>query len=192
MRVPWTARISNQSIQKEINPEYSLEGLMLKLKLQYLGYSMQRTDSSEKTLMLGKIEGRRRRGRQRMRWLYGITYVMDVSLSRLCGYVDKYDLISYLQGASVQFSSVAQLCLTLCDPTDCSTPDFPIHHQLLELTQLMSTDLVMPSNHLLLCHPLLFLPSIFTSIRVFSNELILHIRWSKYWSFSFIIRPSKE
>ena len=83
MRVPWTARRSNQSIQKEISPEYSLEGLMLKLKLQYFGCLMQRTDSFEKTLMLGKIEGRRRRGRQRMRWLDVITACMDISLSKL-------------------------------------------------------------------------------------------------------------
>ena len=83
MRVPWTARRSNQSILKEISPEYSLEGLMLKLKLQYFGHLMGRTDSLEKTLMLGKIEGKRRRGRQRMRWLDGITELMDMSLSRL-------------------------------------------------------------------------------------------------------------
>ena len=83
MRVPWTARISNQSILKEVSPEYSLEGLMLKLKLQYFGHVMQRTDSLGKTLMLGKIEGRRRRGRQRMRWPVGITESMHVSLSEL-------------------------------------------------------------------------------------------------------------
>ena len=82
-RVPWTARSSNQSILKEINPEYSLEGLMLKLKLQYFGHLMQRTDSFEKTLMLGKIEGRRRRRQQRMRWLDGITNLTDMSLSKL-------------------------------------------------------------------------------------------------------------
>ena len=80
MRVPWTAR-SNQSILKEINPEYSLEGLMLKVKVQYIGHLMRRADSLEKTLMLGKIEGRGRRGRQRMRWLDGITDSMDMSLS---------------------------------------------------------------------------------------------------------------
>ena len=83
LRVPWTARRSNQSVLKEISPEYSLEGWMLKLKLQSFGYLMRRTESLEKTLMLGKIEGRRRRGRQRMRWLYGITDLMDMSLSKL-------------------------------------------------------------------------------------------------------------
>ena len=83
LRVPWTAKRSNQSIQKGINPEYSLEGLMLMLKLQSFGHLMGRTDSLEKTLMLGKIEGRRRRGRQRMRWLDGITDSTDMSLSRL-------------------------------------------------------------------------------------------------------------
>ena len=83
MRVPWTARRSYQSLLKEIIPEYSLEGLMLKLKLQSFGHLMQRTDSLEKTLMLGKIEGRKRRGRQRMRWLDGITNLMDIILSKL-------------------------------------------------------------------------------------------------------------
>ena len=83
LRVPWTARRSNQSIPKEISPEYSLEGLMLKLKLQYFGHLMRRADSLEKTLMLGKIESRKRRGQQRMRWLDGITSSVDVSLIKL-------------------------------------------------------------------------------------------------------------
>ena len=91
-----------------------------------------------------------------------------------------------------QISSVAQSCPNLCDPIKCSTPGFHIHHQLPEPAQTLSTESVMPSNHLILCRPLLLLPSISPSIRVFSNELALHIRWPKYWSFSFSIRPSND
>ena len=92
----------------------------------------------------------------------------------------------------VQFSSVAQSCLTLCDPMNRSTPGLPVHHQLPEFTQTMSFKLMMPSSHLILCRPLLPLPSIFPSIRVFFNESVPHIRWPKYWSLSFSISPSNE
>ena len=93
---------------------------------------------------------------------------------------------------SVQFSSVAQSCLTLCDSMDHSMPGLPVHHQLPEFTQTHVHWAVMPSNHLILCHPLFLLPSIFLSISVFSNESASHIRWPKYWSFSFNISPSNE
>ena len=92
----------------------------------------------------------------------------------------------------VQFSSVAQSCPNPCDPMECSMPGFPVHHQSQSLLILMSIELVMPSNHLILCRSLLFPPSVFLSIRIFSNELVLHIRWPKYWSFSFNISPFNE
>ena len=96
------------------------------------------------------------------------------------------------QQQEVQFSSVTQSCPTLCDPMDYRTPGFPVHHQLPELLKLMSIKSLMPSNHLILCHPLLFLLSIFPSIRVFPSESVLRIRGPKYWSFSFSISPSNE
>ena len=105
----------------------------------------------------------------------------------------KPHLVHQLQLRSVQFSSVTQPCPTLCDPMNRSTPHLPVHHQLLESTQTHHHELVIPSNHLILCHrPLLLLPSIVPSIRVFSNESALHIRWPKYWSFSFSISLSNE
>ena len=98
----------------------------------------------------------------------------------------------YKIGSSVKFSSVAQLCLTLCYSMDCSTPGLHVHYQILEFTQTHVYQLVMPSNHLILCHSLLLPPSIIPNTRVFSKESILHMRWPKYWSFNFIISPFNE
>ena len=104
----------------------------------------------------------------------------------------KYVIFCKSNTNSVWFSSVSQSCPTLCDPMDCSMPGLPVHHQSWNLLKLMSIELVMPSNNLILCSPLLLLPSIFPSNRVFSNESVLRIRWPKYWSFSFNISPSNE
>ena len=111
LQVPWTAKRSNQSILKEISPEYSLEGVKLKLKLQYFGHLMQRTDSLEKTLMLGKIEGSRRRGRQRMRWLDGITDSMDMSLS--CWWTGKPGVLQSMGSERVRHDWVNWLTVTV-------------------------------------------------------------------------------
>ena len=117
-----------------------------------------------------------------------LSFLQDLPLTK------SYILVSimFLSINSLHFTPVAQSCPTLCNPMNHSTPGFPVHHQLPEFTQTHAIESVMPSNHLILCHPLLFLPSIFRSTRVFSNESALRIRWPKYWNFSFNISPSKE
>ena len=110
----------------------------------------------------------------------------------MIGYLERVALTYIYTFSSVQFSSAAQSCLTLCDPMNCSTPGLPVHHQLPEFTQTHVIESSMPSSHLILCHPLLLLPLIPPSIRVFSNESTLHMRWPKYWSFSFSIIPSRD
>ena len=118
LRVPWTARRSNQSILKEISPEYSLEGLMLKLKLQYSGHLMRRVDSLEKTLMLGGIEGRRRRGRERMRWLDGITNSIGMSLSKLREFmIDREAWRAAIHGVAKKHDWATELNWTACRPS---------------------------------------------------------------------------
>ena len=110
----------------------------------------------------------------------------------LVGVILVIDFSTLCYIASVQFSSVAQSCLTLCDPVNRSTPGLPVHHHLLDMSKLTSIELVMPSSHLILCRPLLLLPPILPSIRVFSNESTLHMRWPEYWTFSFSISPANE
>ena len=176
LKLPWTARRSNQSILKEINPGCSLEGLMLKLKLQYFGHLMQRADSRKRLLMLGKIEGKRRRKQQRMRWLDGITDSVE-NLNKLQEIVEARGAWC----ATVHCCcSVTKLCLALCKAMNCSAQGLPALHYLLELAQthvLWVDDAIQPSHPLL---PPSSLPSIFPSISVFSNELTLCIRWPKY------------
>ena len=193
LRVPWTARRSNQSILREISPEYSLEGLVLKLKLQYFGRLMRRTDSFEKTLMLWKIEGRNRRGQERMRWLDSITDMVDMSLSKFWKQVmDRESWHAAVHG-------VTKSQTRLSDLTDWSnwTAGYSGVSDFLQTYELYLARLLCLWNHPgknteVGSHSLLLLSSIFPSIRVFSNESVLRISWPKYWSFSFSISPSNE
>ena len=207
LRVPWTARRSNQSNLKEINPECALEGPMLKLKLQYFGHLMRRSNSLEKTMMLGKIESKRRRGQQSMRCLDSITtkwtWIWQTlgdsegqgSLACCSPWSRKKSDATYqLNNNNNQFSSVqslsrVQLFVTPRTAASQASQSFTVSWSLLKF---MSFELVMPSNHVIFCRPLLLLLSIFPSIWVFSNESALCIRWPSYWSLSFNISPSNE
>ena len=181
LRVPWTAKRSNQSILKEINPDYLLEGLMLKLKLQYFGHLMWRADSLEKTLMLGKIEGRRRSSNRgwdgwmasltQWTWVWansrrqcktgkpGVLQSMgSQSQTRLTNWTTTYTNWDTL---NIQCACSLSSVMSNCDPVDCSTPGFPVLHHFWSLLKLISIELMMPSNHLILCCPLLSCPQSF-------------------------------
>ena len=172
-RMDWLDLLAVQGTRKSLLQHYGLKASILWCSAFFMVQLSHPYMTTGKAIAL-----------TRLTFVDKVMFLLFNMLSRL--------IIAFLLRSSVQFSSVAQLCLTLCDPMDCNMPGYPVHYRLLELVLIHFLELVMPSNHLILGHPLLFLPSILPSIRVFSSESVLCIRWPKYWSFSFGISPSNE
>ena len=172
-RMDWLDLLAVQGTRKSLLQHYGLKASILWCSAFFMVQLSHPYMATGKAIAL-----------TRLTFVDKVMFLLFNMLSRL--------IIAFLLRSSVQFSSVAQLCLTLCDPMDCNMPGYPVHYRLLELVLIHFLELVMPSNHLSLGYPLLFLPSILPSIRVFSSESVLCIRWPKYWSFSFGISPSNE
>ena len=172
-RMDWLDLLAVQGTRKSLLQHYSLKASVLLCSAFFMVQLSHPYMTTGKAIAL-------------TRWTFvdKVMFLLFNMLSRL--------IIAFLLRSSVQFSSVAQLCLTLCDPMDCNMPGYPVHYRFLEFVLIHFLEMVMPSNHLILCHPLLLPSSVFPSIRVFSNESVLCIRCPKYWSFSFGISPSNE